>query len=594
MCQGITRKGLRGLAVAGTVILLLAAGRAVAEDPEVLRALQARMEKLEKENRELKQLRDQQLHVTTTQATGQGSSPVQPSPSSGLLTPKEVSQIVADTVKDEAAKKKAIEEQKREADSHEWYQIGSVLGVNAEFRDGAYMWLTSPNKDFTLHIGSLMQYDNVFWTQSGALLAAPGSRVGPKQGVASGPAAGGIGDLEDGTYFRRIRPVLEGTFWETYVYRLNFDLNNDQFSTIGLNEFYVGATEVPVIGEVRVGHIRTPGGIEADMASPSRCATFMERSSYSEAIELNQQLITGLWAGNNFLDQHATLTTAIFRTDNAATSGVFFGDGQYGAQGRATILPLYECEGRHLLHLGVWGGWRNGTNNLATSPFRTFQLRARPELRDDDAAGSPSGAQLVPNANSNRMVDTGQIVASNDFLMGLELLYILGPFSVQAEYGWNWIDNAIGFAPAGGTLNPALASPQNYMFNGGYVQLAYTLTGENRAYDRRYGILNSFYYGPRGPFSNAWFVRDENGNLCCGPGAWEIAGRYSCVNLNDGSGLARIQGGVMDGFSVALNWYLNNNLNVMFDWVYNHRYDVATGVIPGYTSGYGMRVQLQF
>ena len=52
-------------------------------------------------------------------------------------------------------------------------------------------------------------------------------------------------------------------------------------------------------------------------------------------------------------------------------------------QARLTGLPLYEDEGRHLLHLGVSGGWRNGTTNLATSPFHTIQLRARPELRDD-------------------------------------------------------------------------------------------------------------------------------------------------------------------------------------------------------------------
>ena len=27
------------------------------------------------------------------------------------------------------------------------------------------------------------------------------------------------------------------------------------------------------------------------------------------------------------------------------------------------------------------------------------------------------------------------------------------------------------------------------MFNGGYIQVAYTLTGENRAYDKRLGTL---------------------------------------------------------------------------------------------------------
>ena len=121
--------------------------------------------------------------------------------------------------------------------------------------------------------------------------------------IASGDLSGGIGDLQDGGYFRRIRPFVEGTFWETGEYRLIAALENNQFSTTGLDEFWVGETKIPVIGSVRVGHVKTPMGLEGDMTASSRCMTFMERSSYSEAIELNQNFVTGLWASNNYLDQ---------------------------------------------------------------------------------------------------------------------------------------------------------------------------------------------------------------------------------------------------------------------------------------------------
>ena len=193
------------------------------------------------------------------------------------------------------------------------------------------------------------------------------------------------------------------------------------------------------------------------------------------------------------------------------------------------------------------------------------------------------------------MVDTGVIASDNEYLMGLEALYIRGPFSVQAEYGWNWINNATGVVQnSTATGFVPLASPQNYMFNGGYIQLAYTLTGENRAYDKRLGTLAREYFGKQGPYENAWIVRDAAGSLVWGRGAWEIAARYSYVNLNSGSGLNRIQGGVMDGLTLGLNWYLNTNLNVMFDWAYNDRFDLPAGTIPGYTSGFGARVQFQF
>ena len=62
------------------------------------------------------------------------------------------------------------------------------------------------------------------------------------------------------------------------------------------------------------------------------------------------------------------------------------------------------------------------------------------------------------------------------------------------------------------------------MFNGGYLQVAYTLTGENRAYDKKYGTLSRYYFGGQGPYENAFLVRDADGNLCSGQGAWEIAG----------------------------------------------------------------------
>ena len=178
-------------------------------------------------------------------------------------------------------------------------------------------------------------------------------------------ASGGIGPLEDGDYWRRVRIVMEGTFWETFDYRWNFAPENDSFNTIGLDEFWVGDNKLPLIGTVRAGHVKTPMGLEGDMTSSSRAMTFMERSSYSEAIELNQNFGTGIWFGNTFLDDRGTWSAAAFRPDNGNSSD-FFGTGLWGLQGRITGLPLYEDEGRHLLHLGLSGGWRNGTNSSPT------------------------------------------------------------------------------------------------------------------------------------------------------------------------------------------------------------------------------------
>ena len=163
--------------------------------------------------------------------------------------------------------------------------------VDVAFKNGASLWVTSANGDFTFHPGIWVQYDNIFWTQSPQLTAVQGARAGPKQGVASGANLGGIGDLEDGTDFRRVRPFIEGTMWGNVEYRFVVDMENVQFSQVELDEFWAGLNNIPFIGTIRIGHIKNLLGLEGDESSSSRSMTFMERSSYFEAIQAEPELL---------------------------------------------------------------------------------------------------------------------------------------------------------------------------------------------------------------------------------------------------------------------------------------------------------------
>lgn len=536
-------------------------------DPGVLE----RLEKLEKQN-ELLQKQNEQLQKV-----------LQSRPESAVSTgldKADVQNIVSEYLK-------GIQDGKKDKDGKEvkdpWYQVGTDLKMSATWKNGVVF--STPHNDFSLHVGGWIQWDNVWWDQSVNLQKPPGLRVGKAQGVNTGIATGGIGDMQDGTFFRRERIMLDGKFWENYEYTLVFAHENGQFNTSGLDEFWVGATNIPLIGTIRLGHVKNALGLEADMASSSRTMTFLERSSYSEAIGRNENFVTGAWFGNNYWDQRATWTFVAFRNDAGSSTGALFDDGAWGWQGRLTALPIYENDGRCLMHVGLSGGWRNGVNVLGGP--RLFQLRARPELRDDVPAGG------FQNGDSNRFVDTSALIARHDWLAGLEYLYVRGPLSLQAEYGWNWIQNVTGSAPALAN-NPNFAVPQNFMFSGGYIQLAYTLTGENRSYDKRLGRLDSYYFGRKGPYTNAFFVRGEDGKLNWGLGAWELAARYSYINLNDGTGLNRVAGGNMEGLTLGVNWYLNDNLKFQFDYVYDHRYNLPAGATPGYTAGLGLRMQFMY
>ena len=63
---------------------------------------------------------------------------------------------------------------------------------------------------------------------------------------------------------------MEGTFWETYEYRFNYAPENNSFNTVGLDEMWVGVNKLPLIGTMRVGHVKIPMGFEGDMTSSSR------------------------------------------------------------------------------------------------------------------------------------------------------------------------------------------------------------------------------------------------------------------------------------------------------------------------------------
>ena len=107
------------------------------------------------------------------------------------------------------------------------------------FKDGEFLNFSTPNKDFTMHLGGWVQWDNVWWNQAPALKVAQGTsatgpsyKAGNQPGIASGAAGGGMnagtyGDLQDGDYLRRLRIVQEGTFWETGEYRFNWALENN-------------------------------------------------------------------------------------------------------------------------------------------------------------------------------------------------------------------------------------------------------------------------------------------------------------------------------------------------------------------------------
>jgi phosphate-selective porin OprO/OprP len=106
------------------------------------------------------------------------------------------------------------------------------------------------------------------------------------------------------------------------------------------------------------------------------------------------------------------------------------------------------------------------------------------------------------------------------------------------------------------------------------------LTGEHRLYDRSTGIFDGVV--PKANFS--W----SNGTW----GAVELAAQLSTLDLDSGT----LAGGRQRNVSLGLNWYLDPNTRMVFDYV--HALVSARGYAPAVDEGraniFQARLQLAF
>jgi phosphate-selective porin OprO/OprP len=440
--------------------------------------------------------------------------------------------------------------------------LGSQLGVTGKWKETG-LWFETPNRDFTMHMGFWMQWDSVWFTQSAATKP-------PNQ----------LGDFQDGTYFRRIRPFWEGTAYDTIEWNLILAL--EQIGAIGANanglinldEFWAGIYGIPWIGRIRFGHLKVPQGLEGNQMSSSRAMTFLENAAYTDAFY--RIFGTGVQIANTAFDKRVTWQAMAYRDDfNRGNIGADFGDGQYNFTGRLTGLLLDRADDRELLHAGLSATWRKAPRSEANGLLGPNQvtLQARPEQRD---AFGGFGDNVNLPGDTARMVSTGALNANSTTVLGSELAYVRGPFSAQSEWAVTYVNNvSVGNGPRTNTRS----------FNGGYVLVSYFLTGETRLYEKEFGVFPRSYVIP---FTNFW-AKDGTFGL----GAWEVALRYSYINLNDGP----IEGGIFSGLTAGVNWYWNPYMKVQFQYIDSLRYHKATasgGTAAGAVQGIATRVQISF
>lgn len=351
-------------------------------------------------------------------------------------------------------------------------------------------------------------------------------------------------DLNDGTNFRRAQIGIEGKLDDVWQYSLIYEFGGSGQEDGGrIQDLYLQYNGFEWV-RLRAGAFGPSVGYDDSISNAD--SLFLERASPAE---LQRQIAggegrTGVAAYANGEEWFGSLAVT-----GAPIATQSF-DEQLALVGRVAFLPVKSPDFN--VHVGANATYLLRAPDQGPDAAQRYQLRLRdrPELRVD----------------GTRLIDTGNINTDTLFAPGLELAANFLNFYVQGEYFWYQFEREAS----------ALPDPD---FSGWYVQAAWALTGETRAWNAANGVFAGLK--PAKPL-------DLNGE---GWGALELAARYSVSDLNYREDLLAAAGGIRGGeqtaLTLGLNWYLNNNIRFLLDyqWVEVDRLSVGPAVANAYGTG---------
>ncbi len=226
--------------------------------------------------------------------------------------------------------------------------------------------------------------------------------------------------------------------------------------------------------------------------------------------------------------ERLSLQTAVFREGDA------FGNDKESTNNvnitsRITYLAIND--GNKLLHLGV-------ANSIRKNAEKTYGFSTRAE-----------------NHLGNKLTSVSFDNVDETNILGGEFAYVNGSLFLQGEYLQTTVS---------GIMNETELSSY-------YGQISYFLTGERRTYKNSLSGFGS--------------VKPNNNYGENGWGAIELAVRLSSMDLTTANA------GTLEDITVGINWYLNPNTRVMFNYVIG---EMINGEEIITENAVMMRVQLGF
>jgi len=359
-------------------------------------------------------------------------------------------------------------------------------------------------------------------------------------------------DPEGRIAFRRNRIGFQGDILENMRYKLEVDFADP--ADANYKDMYLGFTELPVLQTVLIGNQKRPLGL--DHLNSSRYNVFIERPLVVEAFNEDARRI-GICSYGVSDDEFYNWRYGAYTIENSADDGAVIGDSmQLSFNARLAAAPWYDeaSDGRGYLHLAVSNmvARPDGDNNPADTNSNNGRFRTRGEVR-----------------SLTRWIDTGPIASADLYdTLGTEAMFNIGPLQIVGEYQNTWVGRDVG---------------SDISFDGGYIFAGYFLTGEHIPLERSSGTI-----GRVKPFQNFFLVDRCTGGTGSGWGAWQVAARYSYLDLSDDN----VLGGDQNDVTFALNWWWNPYARVQFNAIYGDIRDHAPTL--GYTEGHYTAIGTRF
>jgi phosphate-selective porin OprO and OprP len=332
-------------------------------------------------------------------------------------------------------------------------------------------------------------------------------------------------DDSDGTEFRRARLWVDLELWNGFFARAMYDF---VASTTAIKDLYIGKKDVIGDSDLQIGHFKEPLSI-GQLTSDSY-TTFIERAMVDLYAPSRNN---GIMLSDSFAGDAVNWAIGGFKDTN--DGGINVQDGGFAVTGRVSGSPVYNEDGSTVVHLGV-GYTQRDVSEL--------QQRTRPEVH------------IAPF-----LLDSGVLPTEDLGIGNLELAGVFGPIHATTEYFTSSASGADG-------------SP-DFDSDGFYVEAGYFITGETRPYRRAGGVFDRLV--PLENFTDG------------GPGAIEVAARFSTLDLTDGA----VVGGEEDNITVALNWYLTPSLRAGVNYI-TGTVDLGAGLDSEDVSALLTRIELNW